>query len=132
MRHLAACARMYNDYGSVVRDRDEDDLNGVNFPEFSTQSKGEDSNGADDGEEEEMGKKKKQLLELAKYEERCVDGGMKELEGLCGERVMGVVRVFRSVVDVYNQMYVARDLSPRLGDRSGEARGGSESVEKGS
>lgn len=132
VRHLAACARMYNDYGSVVRDRDEDNLNGVNFPEFSTQSKGEDSNGADDGEEEEMGKKKKQLLELAKYEERCVDGGMKELEGLCGERVMGVVRVFRSVVDVYNQMYVARDLSPRLGDRSGEARGGSESVEKGS
>ena len=32
--HLGAVYRMYNDYGSIVRDREERNPNSVNFPEF--------------------------------------------------------------------------------------------------
>lgn len=35
-RHLAASCRQYNYFGSVVRDREEKNLNSINFPEFET------------------------------------------------------------------------------------------------
>ncbi|KAK8095040.1 hypothetical protein PG997_001725 [Apiospora hydei] len=39
-QHLAAYCRQYNDYGSVARDRAEENLNSLDFPEFSTSPRG--------------------------------------------------------------------------------------------
>lgn len=34
MQALATMCRQYNDYGSIVQDRAEKNLNSVNFPDF--------------------------------------------------------------------------------------------------
>ncbi|KKY15986.1 putative ent-kaurene synthase [Diplodia seriata] len=84
-RHLATMCRMYNDYGSVRRDRVEGNLNSVDFAEFAATTKnnrydgggnainnGAEVNGDDDNdgdeEEEEEEEAKKALFHLAEYE----------------------------------------------------------------
>ena len=100
-RHLATLCRQYNDYGSIVRDRAERNLNSVNFPEF------------DGGSEQ---KRKDDLMWLAEYErEMCV----RALERLTTEmgldaRMKRILRTFVDVTDLYGQIYVARDIASRM------------------
>ena len=53
--HIGAYNRMYNDYSSIIRDLEERNLNGVNFPEFLADGLDQDSATAT-------------LLDAAKYE----------------------------------------------------------------
>ena len=49
VRHLAAMCRMYNDYGSIARDRAEQNDNSVNFPEFHGEAQNADKDVSEEG-----------------------------------------------------------------------------------
>ncbi len=101
-RHLATLCRMYNDYGSVARDRLERNLNGVNFPEFHDSASHE---GKDERE---------QLFDIAAYERSCLELTLKELSQVTGELNMKVVEVFCDVTDMFGQIYVKKDIASRM------------------
>ncbi|OJD36443.1 ent-kaurene synthase [Diplodia corticola] len=132
-RHLATMCRMYNDYGSVRRDRLEGNLNSVDFAEFgagtgSTSAKagGEqqkqqrDVAGDDDDDDEEEAKKA--LFGLAEYERECLGTALARLQQAGGaggsgggwQRKMAVMRLFCDVTDLYGQIYVVRDMGTRM------------------
>ena len=116
--HLAVMSRLYNDYGSLARDRDEANVNSVNFPEFHRSHVP--GRSAVDGEEHES-RVKADLLELAKHERESADSvGRKLLENL---RASGSskdrgkadgVTLFMGVTALYADMYVQKDLSNHL------------------
>ncbi|ORY11849.1 hypothetical protein BCR34DRAFT_483610 [Clohesyomyces aquaticus] len=94
--HLANMCRQHNDIGSLARDRDEGNLNSVDFAEVG--GKGE-------------------LLRMAEYERMCLEGAFAELgrvvgygKGGIGEEVMRKLRVFVDVTDLYGHIYLARDI----------------------
>lgn len=128
-RHLATMCRMYNDYGSLARDRAELNLNSVDFPEFGR-------GGSVDVVRDE--RKKEALFSLADYERSCLDlalGGL-ETQGRMEEEVgpetfdstatvnshakrlhgrkMAIWRMFCDVTDLYGQIYVVRDIASRM------------------
>ena len=117
-RHLATMCRMYNDFGSVARDKAEGNLNSVNFPEFETIS----GTGL---AVNSMDAKKKALFELAEYERSCLDEALRRLsEKRSGsrdsygfeaetvkERQIAIWRMFCDVTDLYGQIYVVRDIA---------------------
>jgi hypothetical protein len=107
--HLAVMCRQYNDFGSIIRDRNEKNINSINFPEFhSSQVK--------DGEGEEKEKRLKgELFELAEYERECLGLARKRLEGKAPKRVLGMFGLFVDVTDLYGQIYVARDIGVATG-----------------
>lgn len=102
-RHLATLCRMYNDCGSVVRDRQEKNLNSLNFPEFHV---------AQSSEEDEV--LKERLMSLAAFERKCLGLAVGELEPESQEIVMRFMRFFINVVDLYGQIYVAKDIGSRV------------------
>ncbi|RYP77683.1 hypothetical protein DL771_001051 [Monosporascus sp. 5C6A] len=103
-RHLASLCRMYNDYGSLARDRDETNLNSVNFPEFATAERMEAA-------------AKAELMSIAEYERRGLDMALGQLEsellgsGMNAMKWMDAVRLFVNVTDLYGQIYVAKDIA---------------------
>jgi hypothetical protein len=114
-RHLSTMCRMYNDLGSAERDRDEGNLNSIDFPEFG-------AHGA-------VENKKKALFGIAEYERNCLIEALKELEkqrrnvaeetrdieaARLGERRMCIWSMFCEEVDLYGQVYVVRDISSRM------------------
>ncbi|KAI1454031.1 Copalyl diphosphate synthase [Annulohypoxylon moriforme] len=118
-RHLATMCRMYNDYGSVLRDEAEGNLNSVNFPEF--EEKGV-------RPEQKVQRKKEALFKIAEYERNCLDISFKRLEEesknagggrgpdtqLSYSRRMVIWSMFCDVTDLYGQLYVVRDLASRM------------------
>jgi len=104
-RHLSIMCRQYNDFGSVSRDRDERNLNSINFPEFET------GTGEDSGVVEE--RKKKELLQIAEYERRCLDTALGELEQCLAPGLLRKIKLIVNVTDLYGQIYVARDIGVR-------------------
>jgi len=95
---------MYNDYGSIIRDEQEGNLNSRNFPEFEV--------GVSDGDADG---RKKGLWKVAEYEWRCLDHSfqnLKELLLLSGknERLLVLLQMFVNVTDTYGQIYVVRDI----------------------
>ncbi|KAI1761980.1 Ent-kaurene synthase [Hypoxylon sp. FL1150] len=108
-RHLASLCRMYNDYGSVARDKDEGNLNSVNFPEFHRGVSRKVRQGLDDGNSI-----KDQLMWIADYERDGLNRATRALEQeLCEDKFMDALRVFIDVTDLYGQTYVQRDLTSR-------------------
>ncbi|KAK2879355.1 hypothetical protein FQN49_000965 [Arthroderma sp. PD_2] len=110
-RHLATLCRMYNDYGSVARDRDERNLNSVNFPEFAPSSPSD--GGSDDDS------LRKELLLLAEYEREQMETALGKLRSLAAkdkaqQRALQKVKMFCDVTDLYGQIYVARDIASRM------------------
>ncbi|OJJ05787.1 hypothetical protein ASPVEDRAFT_137870 [Aspergillus versicolor CBS 583.65] len=114
-RHLSTMCRMYNDLGSAERDRDEGNLNSIDFPEF--------------GSHESIDGKKRELFELAEYERSCYEDAFKRLGNLTravaaktrdgeavrlAERRMAVWTMFCEQVDLYGQVYVIKDISSRI------------------
>lgn len=97
-RHLAALCRLYNDFGSMARDRAENNLNSVNFAEFS-----------EAGDEPTL---KEKLFAIAEYERRCLNASMAELRPLVDEKVFTALSIFCNSADMYGQMYVIKDLTP--------------------
>lgn len=107
-RHLSTMCRMYNDFGSLARDRAESNLNSVNFPEFG-------ANGRDTSDQE----LRDQLWRLAQYERECLGRAFAKLEQLavgCKRkiRVLEVFKMFANVTDFYGQIYVVRDIASRM------------------
>lgn len=106
-RHLAVMCRMYNDYGSLARDRDEKNLNCVNFPEFAPAGPKSDA------------VRQKQLFSLAEFERSNMERGLEVLTEMAAHdraktRVLEKVQMFCDVTDLYGQIYVARDIASRM------------------
>ena len=152
-RRLATMCRMYNDYGSVARDRAEGNLNSVDFPEFKGKrtSNNCSNQAAESGQRgtttatagaptlldedvgdvnettiiEEHEEAKKSLFWLAEYERRGMEAALQELGRLVAdEGLMEKVRLFVDVTDLYGQMYVARDLTESVKEISAKWAGG--------
>ncbi|KAH7324982.1 terpene synthase family protein [Stachybotrys elegans] len=109
-RHLATMCRMYNDWGSVIRDAAENNLNSVNFPEYSV----------------DLEEKKRELLKLAEFERDCFERSLKALEeeskqlankskavAQAESRKLAVLRMFSEVSDLYGQIHVIKDIASR-------------------
>ncbi|KAM7190979.1 ent-kaurene synthase [Naviculisporaceae sp. PSN 640] len=135
-QHMAALCRMYNDHGSVSRDRDEGNLNSVDFPEFDAQTSGSGVNGVEDAVSTKN--KKAELFQLAQYERSCLEDAFRRLsscndpstcigesaftDGVAStgsktqkkERKLDILRLLWTVTDLWGQMYVLRDLGSRL------------------
>lgn len=104
---VALMSRMYNDLGSVVRDRAEGNVNCVDFAELNN------------GQGPETAKKR--LVELAQYERDAAGwvGArlMSELrsgEGKDKVRKAAAVRLFLGVAELYADVYEVKDLSNML------------------
>ncbi|KAH7304690.1 aphidicolan-16beta-ol synthase [Stachybotrys elegans] len=117
-RHLATMCRIYNDLGSVARDRDEANVNSADFAEFS---------GVGGAEE-----RKRVLYQIADYERDCFRDAFdrlsnattsstqeqKQIKGAeaaaLGERRMKIWGMFCDVTDLYGQIYVIKDIASRV------------------
>ncbi|KAI0454657.1 hypothetical protein F5B21DRAFT_524467 [Xylaria acuta] len=125
---LATTCRMYNDYGSVERDKLEGNLNSVNFPEFqltpnSTQKTTSSTVTGD--------RRKDTLLAFAEYERKDLDEIVARLDGEIDsaetspefknreKRKMAILRMFVDVTDLYGQIYVIRDIASRMKKNTG-------------
>lgn len=120
--HLAVMSRLYNDFGSVERDRLEANINSINFPEFHNGS----SRAYSHSEIAENGRRlKEELLELAEFERQSVDVAsenfLRDLDGVLGAGggrretdKANAVKLFIGVSKLYADLYVARDLSNRI------------------
>ncbi|KAJ5663603.1 hypothetical protein N7507_004334 [Penicillium longicatenatum] len=102
-RHLATMCRQHNDYGSIVRDRKEKNLNSINFPEFHLLET--------EGEAHEDHKAKQALLEIAIYERECLQLAGKRLSSEVTKSTWKAWKVFIDVTDLYGQIYVVRDIN---------------------
>ncbi|KAI1276109.1 hypothetical protein F5Y07DRAFT_149162 [Xylaria sp. FL0933] len=122
-QHLAALCRTYNDWGSRVRDADEYNVNSLNFEEIRTESgtlngvtrnaaflyqQGATRSAAGHAEPE------KRLLFIAEFERRCMLNSLRELKEIVSEDVYVAVKLFCDVTDIYGQIYVVKDMTPRL------------------
>lgn len=98
---ICTLARMFNDYGSLARDRKDINVNSMFFPEFS---------GDSDKSDQEL---RMELERLATYEKQCFVVSFKELERLCGTEayICDVVQFFYNVVEFYSDLYRIRDVS---------------------
>lgn len=118
--HLSTMCRMQNDLGSVRRDREEKNLNSLDFPEFGkstgTQRTGHDANDEVSLEASVNGEsqKKRDLLWLANHEREGVERAFEKLEqsGI-SRHTKEMLRLFVRVTDLYGQMYVERDIMAR-------------------
>jgi hypothetical protein len=117
--HLAAMCRMYNDYGSVARDREEGNVNSINFAEFDTiRSTSPQYLGVSQKQllsDDRIGATKKaELLELARYEQSRVVDVQKRLDPFVNARTRRVMKLFVDVTDLYGQIYMVRDIASRV------------------
>ena len=99
--------RLYNDHGSLSRDRKECNLNSVNFAEFHAEAGGDPDSSATD---EAL---KAKLMELADYERRSLELAKGEMEKVAEPRLVDVLRVFVDVTDIFGQIYVVKDIASR-------------------
>jgi hypothetical protein len=101
-RRLAALCRLYNDAGSLARDREEGNLNSANFPEFGSGCVNDDAS------------LKKGLLDIAEYERRNLNLSLAELKPLVDDVVYSCMSIFYLSADMYGQMYIIKDLTPKV------------------
>ena len=58
-------------------------------------------------------RRKRELLEIAEYERRCLDTALAELEQCLDPSLLSKIKLFVHVTDLYGQIYVARDIGVR-------------------
>ncbi|KAL1965541.1 hypothetical protein VTN77DRAFT_5624 [Rasamsonia byssochlamydoides] len=109
-RHLASMCRQYNDYGSIARDRAEENLNSVNFPEFHEDGN-QDGNQDDSLSEDRI---RGQLVRIANYERECLELAAQKLVQEVAPSTWKALQVFIDVTDLYGQIYVVRDIASRM------------------
>ncbi|KAF1998135.1 hypothetical protein P154DRAFT_536561 [Amniculicola lignicola CBS 123094] len=118
--HFGRQSRLFNDYGSVARDDNEDNLNSINFLEFfhevdelTIKSRKADGVPGDDG----TARRKEILLEAAMYERYCQWGVLEELfhelkqEGHKGARVADWLGVYFAGGEQFANMYLSKDIT---------------------
>lgn len=100
-RHLATMCRVYNDYGSLKRDRAENNLSSADFPEIWRQDESV---------------VKHVLMWIAEYERRGLNMALAELRRVRGEDdpVLKALELFIDVTDLYGQIYVQQDIASRM------------------
>ena len=115
-------SRLYNDYGSLARDRKEANINSVNFPEFHrSHAPGRSTLEGEEYTVIKASQLKADLLEIAVYERESTDlVGQKLFEKLTASgsskergKADGVM-LFMGVTALYADMYVQRDLSNHI------------------
>ncbi|KAI0874258.1 hypothetical protein GGS24DRAFT_516816 [Hypoxylon argillaceum] len=115
-RHLSSLCRMYNDYGSLQRGIREWNLNSINFPEFAPLFLPRDGT-AHVADDNGSSRAKAELLCLAGYERRGVEMALdvpwKELKDGKGRYVVGGLRFFINITDLFGQIYVLKDVGLR-------------------
>ncbi|KAF5708818.1 gibberellin cluster-kaurensynthase [Fusarium globosum] len=115
MRHATNMCRMYNDFGSIARDNVERNVNSMHFPEFALCK----------GISQTLDDRKKRLSQIAMYEQDCLDRALEALErqsrddagdsaGSKDMRKIKIVKLFCEVTDLYDQLYVIKDLSSSM------------------
>ena len=108
--HIGAFCRMYNDYGSITRDRTERNLNSVNFPEFF-------ADGALGTMTTAPDPAKATLLDAAAYERQCAKERADvlfrslEAEGAAGRKVADCLSVYFFACELFSDMYLTRDVT---------------------
>ncbi|KAJ5625394.1 hypothetical protein N7510_001703 [Penicillium lagena] len=100
-RHLASVSRQYNDLGSVARDRDEGNLNSLDFTEFHENGQKNDQAGAE-------------LLRIATYERDCIELVIQKLRREVESGTVKAIEAFVNATDLFGQVYVMKDLGTRL------------------
>jgi hypothetical protein len=98
---LSVVCRLFNDYGSLERDRKESNLNSLMFPEFES----------DEKSETEL---RSELVRLTKYERKCLVASFEELKTACGQshrRLYEMTRLFYNASEIYTEVYEVRDYS---------------------
>ncbi len=126
-RHLAVMCRQYNDYGSIRRDRAENNTNSVNFREFHDadaswylrdrheilaercvngyiQSSPQPQSALEDA-------LRKKLFDIASYERECLNNAVRCLRVKVAPQAWKAIEVFIKVTDLYGQIYVMRDIN---------------------
>ncbi|TFB00207.1 Copalyl diphosphate synthase [Trichoderma ghanense] len=112
--HLATLCRQYNDYGSVMRDDAEGNLNSLHFPEFA------DGGGQcldfqrTVGREAAVEEAKGVLMKVAGLERAMMQVCWEALSASLDEGVRGRLKAFIDVTDLFGQIYVARDIASRM------------------
>lgn len=102
--HLSNKARLENDRASFRRDRMEKNLNSVDFPEF----------GVVDSTDSHQ---KDQLSRIIEYEKRCCTIALDSLRQASWDNasqrtsVVGSLEFYLFLTDVYNDVYLLRDIS---------------------
>ncbi|KAI4213347.1 MAG: hypothetical protein LQ351_004088 [Letrouitia transgressa] len=100
--HVASYSRMTNDIGSVERDRQESNLNSLDFLEFCMGARS-------------LEAKTQQLQRLAKFEKEAYGRSLERLQALGTDekKIMGI-RAFSNMAELYAEIYAMEDISPRL------------------
>ncbi|KAF8130949.1 hypothetical protein K438DRAFT_1643310 [Mycena galopus ATCC 62051] len=101
---LAVLGRIWNDWGSMKRDRAERNINGMNFPEFTGMT------------EEEI---KAQMRRISDYERRCLAASLAELRKAAketmgnaqGDQCVDSLELFFRGCEVFNCIYELKDIS---------------------
>lgn len=114
-RHIGSFSRMYNDYGSVLRDRDERNLNSINFPEFFLHHRrGIHTNIT------AIYESKATLLAAAQYERKCASDFAKvlfqelEAENTAGRTIALYLKVYLGACEQFADMYLTKDVTNRV------------------
>lgn len=102
-QHLATLCRMYNDIGSMSRDREENNLNSLDFPEFCR--------GQDPQKDVIL---KAQLYQLASHERKCLDMAIDGLKPTNTKLMERFLQTFVAVTDLFGQIYVEKDIASRM------------------
>ncbi|TEY51919.1 hypothetical protein BOTCAL_0263g00060 [Botryotinia calthae] len=113
-RHLAAMCRQYNDLGSVNRDRLEQNLNSINFPEFNFCGDTDAEVFSTESTYADETQRKAALYQMAEHERACMSTAFKELSKTLDNYTKTALQVFVDVTDLYGQIYVARDIASRM------------------
>ncbi|RYP91060.1 hypothetical protein DL770_002805 [Monosporascus sp. CRB-9-2] len=98
-----------------LKDKDEGNLNSIDFPEFQQDPVGPTSDKAGNEFEQML---KAELLWLAEYERRGLDMAVLQLEEELGSthgQLVDYLKLFIRVTDLYGQIYVQKDIATRLG-----------------
>ncbi|KAG9229804.1 hypothetical protein BJ875DRAFT_521962 [Amylocarpus encephaloides] len=102
--HFGNKARMENDRASVRRDRNEGNLNSLDFPEFTRWVDRDDIKVA-----------VAQLTRIIEYEKKCCKLGFEALaaleDGKKKNSQIEALRFYYFLVDIYNDVYVLKDIS---------------------
>ncbi|KAI5921046.1 terpene synthase family protein [Camillea tinctor] len=120
-RHLAALCRGYNDWGSFARDVAESNVNAINFEEIRISSSENGSSNVESSHtthealEPELchEQARERLMFIAEYERRCLENALMELKRVASFDVYSAIKAFGNVTDIYGQIYVVKDVTPR-------------------
>ncbi|KAI0534240.1 hypothetical protein GGR58DRAFT_520551 [Xylaria digitata] len=113
--HLATLCRQYNDYGSVMRDNAEGNLNSLHFPEFTDrdeQTLSSQMTAENDGEDS-LEKAKGLLMKVAGMERAFMQVCWEALSPSLDKDVRTKLKAFIDVTDLFGQIYMARDIASK-------------------